>query len=432
MGFSDKCVSVFKRDIFTKLWSILAGVIIARILGPASMGIWYILLMIPSYAEPFGRFKCDIASVYYLGKGKYSFAETYFNLIAVTLISSAAVMLFFLWQRQFIFETLLKSSLSDRYLVYAMILYIPVSFINICYSYLFLAKEDVVGYNLLVILPLVISTLLSVILLILKLGLTGLVLATLCGGIIGVCFAAHRIAKTERMFFHVNIPMLKDFFKFGSKLYLSGLVDHFQLYVSAMLVAVFLIPSAVTFYRMGQQNALLLCMITSAVGTFLYPLVTRENENNGNMITIRTCRLCMLILVILAVFGAVLVKPAVLILYGKTFLPQVEPFLIILPGVVLYGASTLLSSYFLGKGKPGIVLKLSFIPLLTQLVLCTILIPRFGIIGAAISTSISYALAGIFNIIIFSALVGVTIQDAVVPRKADLVLLIQTAVSLLK
>jgi hypothetical protein len=35
MGFAEKSASVFKRDIFLKIWTILTGIVIARILGSA-------------------------------------------------------------------------------------------------------------------------------------------------------------------------------------------------------------------------------------------------------------------------------------------------------------------------------------------------------------------------------------------------------------
>ena len=424
MNFAEKSASVFKRDIFLKIWTFLTGVIIARILGPANVGVWYILLMIPSYAEPFGRLKFDIASVYFLGKDKYKFGEVYFNLIAVTLFSAVAIIALFFWQRNFIFVNLLKNSLNERFLVYLMLLYVPFSFMNTAYSYLLLAKEDVRGYNSLCIIPPVISTSLGIILLILRMGLVALVATTLLGGFIGVFYGAYRIAKTERLICRLNIRMLRDFLNFAAKLYASGLISHFQLYVSGVLVAMYLIPSAVTFYRMGQQNALMFCMVTSALGTFLYPLVAKESGLRANEVTARICRLSFLMLSVLAVISAVIIRPAVYLLYGKAFLPQVSPFLILLPGVIFYGSANVLTSYFLGRGKPGIVLKLSLIPLVVQLALCLLLIPRLNIAGAAISTSLSYLLAGAFNIIIFASLAKIRLKDAVLPNKSDITILL--------
>lgn len=426
MSFAENSSAVFGRDLFLKIWAIVTSIIIARILGPVSIGIWYILLMIPNYAEPLGRLKLDIASVYFLGKGRYKLGEVYFNLTVTSLFSSVIVILLFFWQRNFIFVNLLKNSLSEKFLVYLMFLYIPLLFININYSYLFLAKEDVKGYNVSsTILP-VISSILGIFLLaILKWdGILSLVIATLIGGISGIIYSIFRIMRTDRIICHLNAGMLKEFFKFAWKLYIAGFIGHFQVYISGLLVAMYLLPTAVTFYQMGQQKALMLSMAIGALGTFLYPLVAKESDLRANEVTAKACRISFLILGLLAIISAVIIKPAVYMLYGKDFLPQIFPFWILLPGVIFYGAAGILAQYFLGKGRPEITLKISFVPLVFQIGLCVLLIPRFNILGAAIATSLSYLMTGVFYIFIFSRISKIDIIDVIIPKKEDVILLL--------
>lgn len=424
MDLAEKTSAVFARDVFLKIWTIGTGIIIARILGPVGVGLWYILLMIPSYAEPFGRLKLDVASVYFLGKGRYKFGEVYFNLIIVSLLSSAIIILVFFWQKNFILVNLLKNSLSSFNLVYLMFCYIPFSFININYSYLFLSKEDVRGYNAVSIIPAVISSGLGIFLLIVfKWGILSLVVATLIGGIAAIVYSVLRIMKRDKIICRLNTGMLKEFFKFGWKLYISAFISHFQVYVSGLLVAMYLLPSAVTFYQMGQQKALMLTIIAVALGTFLYPLVTKGSDLQGNEVTAKACRISFFILTLLAIISALIIKPAVHILYGKDFLPQIFPFWILLPGVIFYGATSILSSYFLGKGRPEVILKLSFIPLIFQVTLCVILIPQLGILGAALATSLSYFMTGMFYLFVFTRISKIKIADVIIAKKEDVILL---------
>lgn len=425
MSLAEKSAAVFSRDLFLRVWALGTGIIIARILGPVGVGIWYILLMIPSYAEPFGRLKLDVASVYFLSKGKYKFGEVYFNLIIVSLFSSAIVVLVFFWQRNFILSKLLKDSLDGYLLIYLMFISIPFSFLLTNYSYLFLAKEDVKGYNNLAIIPPVASALLGISLLVtLKWGVFSLVISTLAGGFLGIVYSALRIVRTDKIIYHLNIGMLKEFFKFGWKLYISGFVSHLQVYISGILVAMFLLPEDITFYQMGQQKALMLSMIAPALGVFLYPLVARESDSRANEVTVKACRIGFLTLALLAVIGAVFIKPAVYILYGGDFLPQIFPFWILLPGVVFYGAVDILSPYFIGKGRPMVVVGLSFIPLILQICLCVLLIPLYGVLGAAFATASSYLLTGMSVILVFSRTAKINLADIILPRKMDALLLL--------
>ena len=423
MSFAEKSASIFKRDLFLKAWGIIMGIIIARILGSVNMGLWYILLMIPSYAEPFGRLKLDVASVYFIGRRKYRLGEVYFNLIMLSLLSSAAIILIFFWQREFIFLKLLKGALVKEYLVYLMFACIPFSFITINYSYLFLAKEDIRSYNRITIIgPIVSSVLALFFLIILKWGLLSLVICQLISGCIGVLYGAWKLGKTDKIISHLNIKMLKDLFNFGSKLYLVGIVGYLQIYVTVMIVALFLNSSAVTFFKMGQEKALLLIAVPGAISTILYPVVAKDNDSSG-YIAVKACRISTLLLTIVAVLGAIIIKPAVYLLYGKEFLPQIGPFWILLPGIVFLGIGNVLLQYFTGKGNPELVLKISIVPLFLQIGMSVILMPSFGILGAALATSLTYLLTGIITMMVFVKSTNSKIYDLIVPKRGDFVLL---------
>ncbi|MDP7197138.1 MAG: hypothetical protein QF864_13240, partial [SAR202 cluster bacterium] len=113
MSFSEKSFSLLQREIFLFILNLATGIIIARVLGPTMMGLWVILLLIPSYAEAFGRLKFDVAAVYFLGKKKTSIAEMVFLLNFVTLLISAILILLFIWQFDWFYARLFHSSPVD-------------------------------------------------------------------------------------------------------------------------------------------------------------------------------------------------------------------------------------------------------------------------------------------------------------------------------
>lgn len=425
MDFKDKTFAVLNRDLFLRIWSLGSGVIIARILGPVDIGKWYLLLMIVTYAEFFGRLKLDIASVYYLKKRRYKFGEIYFNLITISLFSSIIIIILLYFGRNLIFLNLFKNTLKNKYLVYIIFLYIPLKFVTIDYKYLFLGKEDVKGYNLISIIVPVFSAILGIFFLtILNWSLFSLVIAHIIGGIFGIIYCILRIKRTDKIICNLNINMLKVFYKFSWKLYILGIIGGLQVYISRIIVAIYLLPKDITFYSMGHQKALTLSLLSGALGTFLYPLVSRETDQYSSEITAKICRINILLLFSLSIIGVISIKPFVYILYGKDFLPQVFPFYILLPGVIFQGIGSILSQYFLGKGKPEILLKLSIFPIVFQISLCFLLVNRFGILGVSFATSFSYFIAGMLYIFIFNKLSKISITDIIIPKKSDIILLI--------
>ena len=85
------------------LTNIITSVIIARKLGPDMRGLFAILLLIPGYAEAFGRLKFDIAAVYFLGKKKGSLGEIVFLLNMLAILTSTIIISLFLWQYDWIY-----------------------------------------------------------------------------------------------------------------------------------------------------------------------------------------------------------------------------------------------------------------------------------------------------------------------------------------
>ena len=70
MTITDKLFSIFTRDVVLFVTTLLTGVVIARYLGPEKLRIWTLLLLIPGYAEAFGRLQLDVSSVYTIGNHK--------------------------------------------------------------------------------------------------------------------------------------------------------------------------------------------------------------------------------------------------------------------------------------------------------------------------------------------------------------------------
>ena len=125
MSFAKKAFSLFQIDAILFFTSIIIGAIIARKLGPDLRGLYAILLLIPSYAEAFGRIKFDIASVYFLGKGRMALGEMLFILNLLAILTSAVIISIFLWQYDWIYAQLYQNTTVDMHLLTFTILGIP-------------------------------------------------------------------------------------------------------------------------------------------------------------------------------------------------------------------------------------------------------------------------------------------------------------------
>ena len=368
-------------------------------------GLYAILLLIPSYAEALGRIKFDIASVYFLGKKKATIGEMVFLLNFIAIITSAIIILLFLIQYDWIYLKLYQNVKVDMHLLTFTILgIIPLRFISSNYTYILIYLEDIKTYNRMVILNSLISSVLGVFfLVVLDWGIWGVLLGSILGLFISIIYGFLKVSSLEKMVPFYNVFLIWEMAVYGFQHYISGILGHLQEHLINLLTAIYLLPSQVAFFSMGKsQGANFTSMIPKAVNFILFPRVSKSNKTKNNIeLTLRSFRVIFLILLSLGLVLAIIAKPLVFVIYGEDYLPMVLPFLTMLPGFIFSQSTSVFSSYFAGVGRPNLIPKISVIPLIIQIILSVVLMPKIGMQGAAISFLISNILLSLINLIVF-------------------------------
>ena len=80
----------------------------------------------------------------------------------------------------------------------------------------------------------------------------------------------------------------------------------------------------------------------------------------------------------------------------------------------------MLSRYIVGRGRPGTGTLILLSGLAINVIANLLLVPRFGINGAAASSSISYGLTAIMTLVVFRRLSGRGVTETLVIRASDL------------
>lgn len=89
------------------------------------------------------------------------------------------------------------------------------------------------------------------------------------------------------------------------------------------------------------------------------------------------------------------------IVFGESFNKMQLPMLILIPGIFCLSVLTLLSAYFSGKGKIKVNLQGAIIGLIVMVIGDFIFVPRYGIIAAAVISTLSYAANFIYSMSLF-------------------------------
>lgn len=389
MNIARKSFSIFQRDILLFIVNTLVGVIIARKLGPEYMGIWAILLLIPGYAEAFARFKFDASSIYFLGKKESSVEEMIFLLHFVALIGSSAFIIIFMFCVNF-FEKLLFSNvdIDVRTYIHMTMLIIPLRMIFLNYMYLHIFLEKVFIYNKMVVIQVVSTACISLICLCLfDIGISGALLGSILGLFFGTIYGAWELNKVNRIKWFFSATLLKKMAAYSIHTYISSIYTYMQTNISDTIMARYLPPASVAFFSLSKSiGDVASRMIPAAVNTITLPKISKaKNDNEASKMAVLSFRIILLLLLAISCAVTVCIKPLILFVYGKEYLPMIEPFRIILPGVICIQLSSVFSTYFTGSGKANLIPKISLFPLIIQTLMSFYLVPSIGVIGAAVS-----------------------------------------------
>lgn len=417
MSLSSRSLAVFTREVLLFGSNMVTSLIVAHVLGPHLAGIWIILALIPSYAELLARIKADIAAVYYLGKGKYALGDVVFSLNAIALVTSAIILLaIIIWFDAFKMALFGANSQNMGVLIYIMLLQIPINFLYLNYTYLHIYKEDVNSLNLMVVTRALVSSLLIITsLAVFDFGLFGVVAGSTIGLICALCVGIFRFGLVSRTGPLFNADLLRDLLEYGGKSYLGGLISHLNVYVSQAIIIGFCQPAQVAFFSIAQQLGQLINKVTDAMNTFLLPGLSKKQETrDAALLAARAFRIAVVILVSGGACFALMMRPAVLLLYGVAYAPVLTPFYIILPGLVVAACASVLMVFFQGIGRADLVAKVAIIPLILQILTSLVLVPKWGIIGGATALTFTLSITALVQIIVFIKIAGLSSAELMV------------------
>lgn len=186
------------------------------------------------------------------------------------------------------------------------------------------------------------------------------------------------------------------------------------LFISALLGS-----TALGHYAMASAAAELLLIVPEAVTT---PLMKRLLQQDAGMERITPLALRLTATVMLgACLGMALIGEwLILTLFGVAYQPAYPALLALLPGLFGLCYASILRLDLLGKNRPGSVSLMMGAGAALNLLLNVLLIPRHGIVGAALASSIAYLAVTLAMLVLYCRLSGVAWWRTLIVLPADL------------
>lgn len=194
--------------------------------------------------------------------------------------------------------------------------------------------------------------------------------------------------------------VLLEMLPFGFKSYLSCLITYLVLRVDVLMLDTFLNKAETGLYSLAVNLADIVNMLAVAVAMLLFPKLSGMSEEEARRKFIwNTLKYMSGIMLILIIGATIFSEIGVLWVYGKAYHGSVPVFRILMPGIFFWALSSLLFNYFSSENRIGVNIGSSLLGLGVNLILNWILIPKEGIQGAALASTVAYIL--IFLVLIY-------------------------------
>jgi O-antigen/teichoic acid export membrane protein len=415
-------ITIFTQGLIFA-FSLVTSVIVARILGPEKKGIYSLVVLLPIFLVYFTNFGIGQSTVFYLGKRKYPPKEIFGNnIIYTTLLSTFAILIGLVII--FFFSNKLLPSIATKFLFLSLLL-IPGKIFFGLILYFLLGFQKIKQYNFILFFRVfLIFLLVGILLWIFHFGITAVIITELLSVII-VCIVLFSMVKKETngISFKPDRNYFKNSFSYGIKFYLGSIFYFLQSQINILLINFFLNPAMVGFYSLSVGLSSNIWLISDAVGTVLFPKVSSENDKKKmKEFTPLVFRNVLFIIMLIAILLFGLSHWIIALLYSDAYLKSIQPFKILLIGVIASSGWKILENDLNGQGKPMLNTYITGVSLVSNIILSILWIPKFGILGAAWATTISYTVALLMIIIIYAEVSGNKIKDVIFIKKSDLML----------
>ncbi len=405
--FARNVTSTFGTQIIALLLATLNAAVIARILGPSGKGILALTVLMPNVFALFLSGGISVANVYYTGQKRYDLPTLSANAMAITVMATALGIV--------IAAGLYASGLMAKLLpgvplglLALALLGLPFSLLNNYFTSLLQGLQRISQINLASLIQRSSLVALSILLVAgLGWGLIGAVLAVLASSVLAVAVLSVMLHRCGARFWpRWNSLVIKTTLKFGLRGYVANVLQFFNYRLDLFLVNYFLGPSSTGIYTVAVAMAEMLWYLPNAVGFVIFPKAANTTAEAMNRFTPRVFRLTLALTAAGAVALAIIGKPFIEIVYSPAFASAYGPMLALLPGVVLLGGGKVLTNEIAGRGYPQYNSIASGASLVLTVGLDLWLIPRLGVLGAAVASSVAYVAIFILALVFYRSVVN--------------------------
>jgi O-antigen/teichoic acid export membrane protein len=215
--------------------------------------------------------------------------------------------------------------------------------------------------------------------------------------------AFHVSVKEKIRFQKMDKADVRIFFSYSFIVFITNCIQFMAYRVDFWLVNYYQGKSALGIYALAVKLNQLFWVLPLLAASIVFPMVAareKQYDEKQLLLLMRVINTILLIAASIAFFAAPWLIP---FLFGEQYRQSVGAFLYLVPGFFMFGIIIMLAAYYAGKNQLRVNLLGSSLCFGLVFLLDLWLIPKMGIKGAAIASSLAYSATTIFYLVKFSS-----------------------------
>jgi stage V sporulation protein B len=252
-------------------------------------------------------------------------------------------------------------------------------------------------YAIALILQQVLMTVSTVILIYRDFGVSGAIISIVISSIVMSAYLIYSCRGYFHLILDGYLETTKKLLTFGSQMFGANLINMINLQADVAFLGYFLTATNVGYYSAATGLSKFFLVVPQAIQTVSYPATseywTQKDIPGLKKMLDKSLKYSALALMPAGLAIGFFAEDIVSRIYGQGFQQSALPLQILLLGTVIFGvACTSIGGSLAGINRPDLSLKAAGISAGANVILNIVLIPKFGIAGAAIATCTSLIL----------------------------------------
>jgi O-antigen/teichoic acid export membrane protein len=205
---------------------------------------------------------------------------------------------------------------------------------------------------------------------------------------------------------------------YGLRTFWGTLGMQVNIQIGTILLAFFVSEGQIGLFAVAMGLLSQIGNVSDVVGSVVQPRVSACEKGRPELVML-CCRIVIMLSIIACLFILVFSRPLVATLFSAEFLPVIPLLFILTPGIIIRCAGKSLFPYFNGINRPGVVSVATILNLAVNILLLVILLPKWGLPGAAWATTSGYVVSSLYLFVAFISFSKMSIWKMLLIQTSD-------------